>query len=59
MELMLKINFFLTLVVVYCSFFGCRLEKRSKALDMACSVSLLALSLTMSATVVLYYLSLS
>lgn len=59
MELMLKINFVLTLVVVYGSFFGCRLKKRIKALDMACSMSLLALSFTMPATIVLYYLSLN
>lgn len=59
MELMLKINFVLTLVVVYGSFFGCRLKKRIKALDMACSVALLALSFTMPTIVVLYYLSLN
>lgn len=59
MEMMLKINFVLTMVVIYGSFIGCRLKKRIKALDMACSVSLLALSFTMPATAVLYYLSLN
>lgn len=59
MEMMLKINFFLTLVVVYGSFFGCRLKRRIKALDIACSISLLALSFTMPAIIVLYYLSLN
>lgn len=59
METMLKINFFLTLVVVYGSFFGCRLERRIKALDVACSMALLTLSFTMPATAALYYLSLN